>query len=52
MHKAKGEMQQIMVSSTDLKACQKGRKMTVHPSLSEEKAMMSQKTGGNIGDGK
>jgi hypothetical protein len=51
MHEAKGEIQHSMVSSRDLRACQQAGKMTVHPSLSEEKAMSSQKTGEQIGSG-
>jgi hypothetical protein len=45
-------MQHIMVSYIDLRVCQQAGKMTVHPSLSEEKAMMSRKTGEHIGYGK
>jgi hypothetical protein len=51
IHETNCEMQQIMVSSIDLRACHKAGKMTVHPSLSEEKAMMSQETGEHIGYG-
>jgi hypothetical protein len=51
MYNTKGEMQQIMVSSSDLRACQTAGMMTVHPSLSEERALMSQTTGEQIGSG-
>jgi len=51
MHETKGEMQAIWESYFDLRACQKAGKMTVHLSLSEEKAMMSRKIGENIGSG-
>jgi hypothetical protein len=44
-------MQQIMVSSMDLRACQQEGKMTVHPLLSENKALMSQTISEQIDSG-
>jgi hypothetical protein len=44
-------MQQIMVSSMDLRACQQEGKMTVHHLLCENKALMSQTTSEQIGSG-
>lgn len=51
MRETKGDMQQIIVSSLDLSACQQAGKMTVYPLLSKEKALMSQTTGEQIGSG-
>jgi hypothetical protein len=51
MHETKGEIQHLGKSSIDLSAYQQAGKMIVHSSLSKEKAMMSRKTGENIGYG-
>jgi hypothetical protein len=51
MHMTKGKMQQIMVLSLKLRACQQAGKRAIHLSLSMVKAMVSQTTGEHIGSG-